>query len=89
MEARNKLEVEAGLEEQKTILGWLVDMHRLLLSLPNNKFVAWTVILLKVLDQVSTNDPRVRNDPNNAETWRNVGGDTSRCRQLPAFSQFS
>jgi hypothetical protein len=39
--------------------------------------------------QVSANNPRVRNDPNNAEMWRNVGGDTSRCRQLPVFSQFS
>jgi hypothetical protein len=51
MEARNKLEVEAGLEEQKTILGWLVDTRRLLLSLPNNKFVAWTAILNKVLER--------------------------------------
>jgi hypothetical protein len=39
--------------------------------------------------QVSANDPQVRNNPNSAETRRNVGGDTSRCRQLPAFSQFS
>jgi hypothetical protein len=39
--------------------------------------------------QVSANNPRVRNDPSNAEMQRNVGGDTSRRRQLPAFSQFS
>jgi hypothetical protein len=39
--------------------------------------------------QVSANNQRVRNNPNNAETRRNVGGDTSRRRQLPAFSQFS
>jgi hypothetical protein len=51
MEACNKLEAEAGLEEQKTILGWLVDTPCLLLSLPNNKFVAWTAILDKVLEQ--------------------------------------
>jgi hypothetical protein len=54
MEACNKLEAEAGLEEQKTILGWLVDTHCLLLSLPNNKFVAWTAILVKVLKQGTT-----------------------------------
>jgi hypothetical protein len=54
MEARNKLEAEAGLEEQKTILGWLVDTRRLLLSLPNNKFVTWTAILIKVLEQGTT-----------------------------------
>ncbi len=39
--------------------------------------------------QVSANDPRVRNDPNNAKTRRNVSGDTSRLMLLPAFSQFS
>jgi hypothetical protein len=39
--------------------------------------------------QVSTNDLPVRNNPNNAKTHRNVGGDSSRRRQLPAFSQFS
>jgi hypothetical protein len=54
MEACNKLEAEAGLEEQKTILGWLVDTRPLLLSLPNYKFVAWTAILDKVLEQGTT-----------------------------------
>jgi hypothetical protein len=54
MEACNKLKTEAGLEEQKTILGWLVDTHCLLLSLPNNKFVVWTAILDKVLEQGTT-----------------------------------
>jgi hypothetical protein len=38
MEARNKLQAEAGLEEQKTILGWLLDTWSLLLQLPRNKF---------------------------------------------------
>jgi hypothetical protein len=54
MEACIKLKAEAGLEEQKTILGWLVDTRCLLLSLPNNKFVAWTTILVKVLEQETT-----------------------------------
>ena len=39
--------------------------------------------------QINTNDPRVRNDPNNAETRRNVSGDTSRRTRLPSFAQFS
>jgi hypothetical protein len=47
MESRNKLEAEAGLEECKTIIGWLVDMQRLLLSLP----VAWTAIIKEVIEQ--------------------------------------
>jgi hypothetical protein len=42
MEARNKLESEALLEETKTILGWLIDFRRLLILLPDNKFTAWT-----------------------------------------------
>ncbi len=37
----------------------------------------------------SANDPRVRYGPNNAETRRNVSGDTSRLMRHPAFSQFS
>jgi len=53
-EARNKLSTEAGLKEQKTVLGWLIDTRRLLLSLPNNKFVAWTAILTSVLTREPT-----------------------------------
>jgi hypothetical protein len=40
MEARNKLEAEAGSEELKTVLGWLLDTRRLLVQLLNIKFVA-------------------------------------------------
>ncbi len=39
--------------------------------------------------QIQNNDPRVRNDPNNSETRRNVSGDTSRQARLPSFAQFS
>mgnify|MGYP006179045269 FL=1 len=38
---------------------------------------------------IAANNPRVRNDPNNVETRRNVGGDVTRRNRLPAFSQFS
>ncbi len=51
MEARNKLEAEAGLVECKTILGWLVDKRSLQLSLPNNKLVAWTAITMEVIKE--------------------------------------
>jgi hypothetical protein len=54
IEARNKLKVEVRLEECKTIFGWLVDMRCLLLSLPNNKFVAWTAIIREVIKQGTT-----------------------------------
>ncbi len=36
MEARNKLELKALLEEQKTILGWYINFCRLLIKLPEN-----------------------------------------------------
>jgi len=49
MEARNKLSAEAGLEETKTILGWLIDFRRLTISLPSNKFIAWTESINKIL----------------------------------------
>jgi hypothetical protein len=42
MEARNKLESEAPLDERKTILGWLINFRRLLIIFPDIKFKAWT-----------------------------------------------
>ena len=42
MTALNKLIAEAGLEEKKTILGWLFNLRKLLISLPENKNVAWS-----------------------------------------------
>jgi hypothetical protein len=49
MEARNKLSAEAGLEEQKVILGWHVNFCRLIISLPHNKFIAWTESINEIL----------------------------------------
>ena len=55
MEARNKLESEALLEEQKVILGWLIDFRHLLICLPENKFVAWSEAIRKMIkDEFST-----------------------------------
>ena len=41
MPALNKLSAEAGLEETKMILGWFFDFRCLLVSFPENKFLAW------------------------------------------------
>ncbi len=49
MEARDKLSAEAGLEEKKVILGWLVDFRRLIILLPHNKFIAWTESINEIL----------------------------------------
>jgi hypothetical protein len=39
--------------------------------------------------RIPRDDPRQRNNPNNAETRRNVGGNMSRQARLPAFSLYS
>ncbi len=49
VEARSKLSAEAGLEEQKVILGWHVNFCRLIILLPHNKFIAWTESISEIL----------------------------------------
>jgi hypothetical protein len=39
--------------------------------------------------QIPRDDPRQRNNPNNAETRRNVDGNMLRQARLPAFSLYS
>jgi hypothetical protein len=54
MEAWNKLQAEAGLEELKTVLGWLLDTRHLLVKLPKNKFDAWTNLINTVIQRGTT-----------------------------------
>jgi hypothetical protein len=49
MGARDKLMAEAGLTDTKMILGWEFDFWRLLISLPENKFIAWTTGIRQLL----------------------------------------
>ncbi len=49
METRNKLSAEAGLKEEEIILGWHVNFCNLIISLPDNKFIAWTDSIKKIL----------------------------------------
>ena len=49
MDARDKLIAEAGTSEMKIILGWMFDFRRLRISLPENKFIAWTTTINKLL----------------------------------------
>jgi hypothetical protein len=49
MGARDKLKAEAGPSETKIILGWSFNFWRLLISLPENKFIAWTMNINKLL----------------------------------------
>ena len=51
MEAINKLVAEATPKETKVILGWSMNFNKLIVSLPGNKYLAWSksiqVILVK------------------------------------------
>ncbi len=60
MEAQNKLQVEEGLEEQKTVLGWFLDTRRLLVQLPKNKFVAWANLIKLVIQRGTTMTKEVK-----------------------------
>jgi hypothetical protein len=53
MEARDKLAAEAMLEEQKMILGWFLDFRCLRITLPDNKFKAWTSAIEKIIQEGS------------------------------------
>jgi hypothetical protein len=54
MDARDKLLAEAGLSETKVILGWVFDFRKLQISLPKNKFIAWTTNVSKPIAKGAT-----------------------------------
>jgi hypothetical protein len=49
MEAVNKLIAEATPEESKMIRGWLMDFRKLIISLPDNKHLAWSKSIQEIL----------------------------------------
>jgi hypothetical protein len=51
MKARNKLSEESRLKEEKLILGCHIDFCRLVISLPENKFIAWMESIQKILSR--------------------------------------
>ena len=50
MATRAKLLAKAGAEEIKTILGWILNFRTLTIALPDNKYVAWKVAILEILE---------------------------------------
>jgi hypothetical protein len=54
MDARDKLMAEAGLTETKNILCWDFDFRRLRISVPKNKFIAWTTNISTLLVKGTT-----------------------------------
>ena len=54
MAAREKLLAEAGAEEIKIILGWILNFRTLTIALPENKYVAWKVAILGIMEAGNT-----------------------------------
>jgi hypothetical protein len=49
-----KLAAEGALEETKIVLGWKLDTRRLLISLPDHKFKAWTSQIRTIIETKKT-----------------------------------
>ena len=58
MEARNKLH-EARPTELKLILGWLFDLRRLIISLPDNKHQAWHTDINTIVQRGTSTAPEL------------------------------
>jgi hypothetical protein len=54
MDARDKLQAAACLSETNVILGWLFDLRKLQISLPENKFIAWMTNINKLIAKGTT-----------------------------------
>ena len=67
---------------QKQVMEFSHNVSKKMLRFKNYKHVP------NYNHRIAANNLRVRNNPNNAKTWRNAGGDTSRQSRLPAFTQF-
>jgi hypothetical protein len=50
MDAQNKLIAETGLPKQKIILGWSFDFRRMTISLPENKFRAYSKAISEIIN---------------------------------------
>ena len=59
MAAMEKLLAEAGMEETKVMLGWLLDFRRLVISLPDNKAIAWSQEIADMLEEGKTKAKRL------------------------------
>ena len=50
---------EAGAEEIKIILGWILNFRTLIIALPDNKYVAWKVAILEILEAGNTSFKKI------------------------------
>jgi hypothetical protein len=79
MAALNKLISEAGLTEQKVNLGWLFDTRRLLISLPDNKKIAWVREIDEMLELGKASAKRLE---------KNIGRYINVAQIIPAIYHF-
>jgi hypothetical protein len=56
----SKLLAEGRLEEVKTILGWILDTRRLLLSLPPDKYKEWSADIVKMISSRSSTGDKIQ-----------------------------
>ena len=70
MAALAKLLAEAGSKESKIILGWLWDFRRMMIFLPENKFIAWSEEIEKILKARKT---MVKELEKNIGRWVHLG----------------
>jgi hypothetical protein len=54
-----KLLAEASMEETKIMLGWLLNFRTLIISLPDNKAIAWANKITSMLEEGKTNAKRL------------------------------
>ena len=59
MIADDKNEAEGAPEETKICLGWILDTRRLLVTLPDHKFIAWSAQTQATIDQKSANNKQL------------------------------
>ena len=59
MAAMAKLIAEAGMEETKIMLCWLLNLRTLEISLPNNKAIAWSQEIAEMLEEGKTKAKRL------------------------------
>ena len=52
-----KLLAESRLEEQKTVLGWVIDTHSFRISLPEEKAQRWMIDINETLTKIRTKSP--------------------------------
>jgi hypothetical protein len=70
MAALLKLLAEAGMQETKTMLGWFLNFRTLVISLPDNKAIAWSNEIKEMLEEGKTKAKRLER---NIGRFVNVG----------------